>query len=60
MKELSLRSFSKYDTLIVGEAAGIDFERACEITKEAKICLICCFILSMLICALLLHTIKSI
>ncbi len=36
MKELSLRSFSKYDTLIVGEAAGIDFERACEITKEGE------------------------
>ncbi|MEZ3420815.1 MAG: hypothetical protein K1V95_02685 [Eubacterium sp.] len=36
MKELSLRSFSKYDTLIVGEAAGIDFERAYEITKEGE------------------------
>lgn len=34
IKELSERSFDKYDTMIVGEAAGIDFDRACEITKE--------------------------
>ncbi len=33
--ELADRSFNKYDTLIVGEAAGIDFPRACEITDES-------------------------
>lgn len=32
--ELSERAFARFDTLIVGEAAGIDFRRACEITRE--------------------------
>ena len=36
MRELCERSFGRYDTLIVGEAAGIDFPRACEITKEGE------------------------
>lgn len=34
MQELSERSFNQFDTMIVGEAAGIDFARACEITQE--------------------------
>ena len=34
MQELSERSFNQFDTMIVGEAAGIDFGRACEITRE--------------------------
>lgn len=34
IKELCENSWNKYDTLIVGEAAGIDFDTACEITKE--------------------------
>ena len=34
INELCRSSWDKYDTLIVGEAAGIDFNRACEITKE--------------------------
>lgn len=34
INELCRNSWDKYDTLIVGEAAGIDFKRACEITKE--------------------------
>ncbi|MGN0562344.1 MAG: alpha-glucosidase [Candidatus Fimenecus sp.] len=34
IRELCRNSWDKYDTLIVGEAAGIDFNRACEITKE--------------------------
>lgn len=34
INELCRNSWDKYDTLIVGEAAGIDFNRACEITKE--------------------------
>lgn len=34
ISELSERSLNNYDTMIVGEAAGIDFDRACDITKE--------------------------
>ncbi|MGN1329036.1 MAG: alpha-glucosidase [Eubacterium sp.] len=34
INELCRNSWDKYDTLIVGEAAGIDYKRACEITKE--------------------------
>ncbi|MGN0570640.1 MAG: alpha-glucosidase [Candidatus Fimenecus sp.] len=34
IRELCRNSWDKYDTLIVGEAAGIDFNRACEITRE--------------------------
>lgn len=34
IKEMCENSWNKYDTLIVGEAAGIDFDTACEITKE--------------------------
>ena len=34
INELCVNSWNKYDTLIVGEAAGIDFERACDITDE--------------------------
>ncbi len=36
INELCRNSWDKYDTLIVGEAAGIDFNRAAEITKEGK------------------------
>lgn len=36
INELCCNSWNKYDTLIVGEAAGIDFKRACEITKEGS------------------------
>lgn len=36
IKELCKNSWDKYDTLIVGEAAGIDFDRACDITKEGE------------------------
>lgn len=36
INELCCNSWDKYDTLIVGEAAGIDFKRACEITKEGS------------------------
>lgn len=36
INELCRNSWDKYDTLIVGEAAGIDFKRACEITKEGS------------------------
>lgn len=36
INELCRNSWDKYDTLIVGEAAGIDFNRAVEITKEGK------------------------
>lgn len=36
ISELCRNSWDKYDTLIVGEAAGIDFDRACEITKEGS------------------------
>lgn len=34
IRELSERSWDRFDTLIVGEAAGIDFDRAAEITDE--------------------------
>lgn len=34
INELCRNSWDKYDTLIVGEAIGIDYKRACEITKE--------------------------
>ncbi len=60
MKELSLRSFSKYDTLIVGEAAGIDFERACEITKEGENLLDMLFHFEHVDMPLFFHTIKPI
>lgn len=36
INELCRNSWDKYDTLIVGEAAGIDFKRACEITEEGN------------------------
>ncbi len=36
INELCQSSWDKYDTLIVGEAAGIDYNRACEITKEGN------------------------
>lgn len=36
IRALCRDSWDKYDTLIVGEAAGIDFNRACEITKEGE------------------------
>lgn len=36
INELCQSSWNKYDTLIVGEAAGIDYNRACEITKEGN------------------------
>lgn len=36
INELCRNSWDKYGTLIVGEAAGIDFNRAVEITKEGK------------------------
>lgn len=36
IKELCENSWNKYDTLIVGEAAGINFDTACEITKEGE------------------------
>ncbi len=36
MRELSARAFDRFDTMIVGEAAGIDFRRACEITREGE------------------------
>ncbi|MFR5875097.1 MAG: glycoside hydrolase family 13 protein [Eubacterium sp.] len=36
IKELCENSWNKYDTLIVGEAAGIDFDTACEITREGE------------------------
>ena len=36
IKELCENSWNKYDTLIVGEAAGIDFDTANEITKEGE------------------------
>lgn len=36
INELCRNSWDKYDTLIVGEATGIDFKRACEITKEGS------------------------
>lgn len=36
ISELCRNSWDKYDTLIVGEAAGIDFDRACEITKKGS------------------------
>ncbi len=36
INELCRNSWDKYDTLIVGEATGIDYKRACEITKEGS------------------------
>lgn len=36
IKELSENALNNYDTMIVGEATGIDFERACEITREGE------------------------
>ncbi|MDE6111267.1 MAG: alpha-glucosidase, partial [Eubacterium sp.] len=36
IKELCENSWNKYDTLIVGEAAGVDFDTANEITKEGE------------------------
>lgn len=36
IKELCENSWNKFDTLIVGEAAGIDFDTANEITKEGE------------------------
>lgn len=36
IRELCENSWNKYDTMIVGEAAGINFDTACEITKEGE------------------------
>ena len=36
IRELSAASWDRYDTLIVGEATGIDFDRAAEITDERE------------------------
>lgn len=36
MRELSARAFDRFDTAIVGEATGIDFPHACEITREGE------------------------
>lgn len=36
IKELSAASLNNYDTAIIGEATGIDFKRAAEITREGE------------------------